>query len=198
MAPPGNPYAPVVCAAFVYESGGANLGDGLQTICINIGYRDVQASSSFLGGRAMTLTVNDGKQEGWIRVSRSCPSGNSCDSGRGGFTSQIERSPGVERLGSASGTFSVGHSAAVRATASLTDGSVPPGHYIKIYWQGWPKDEDPACKATNGSQCTSSRQMAPAGNPYAPIVCAAFVYESGGTNLGDGYQAICINLGYRN
>jgi hypothetical protein len=153
--------------------------------------------SSFLGGRALTLLVTDGIREGWIRVTRSCPTGNSCDNGRGGFTSQIERGPGVEPLGSTSGTWYVGHAATIHATASLTDGTVPAGHYLKIYWEGWPRDEDPACKATSGSQCTSSRQMAPPGDPHAPIVCAAFGYESGGTNLGDGFQPVCITLAYR-
>lgn len=74
--------------------------------------------TGFQGGSALTLTANDGVQEEWIRVTRACPGpASSCDNGRGGFSSQIERSPGLERLGSASGTFYAPHSATVRFTA---------------------------------------------------------------------------------
>jgi hypothetical protein len=198
VAPVGTPYAPTVCAALVYESGGTNLGGGYGSVCVNIAYRDTPVTSSFQGGRALTLTVNDGAHEEWIRVTRACPGpASNCDNGRGGFTSKIERSPGLPQSGSASGTFTVPHSATVRFTASLTDGTVPAGHYLKLYWQGWPKDEDPACRANSGSSCSISRSVAPAGTPYAPTVCAALVYESGGTNLAGGYGSICVNIAYR-
>lgn len=197
VAPVGTPYAPVVCAAVVYESGGTNLAGGYESICVNVSYRDAPVATSFAGGRALTLTVNDGGREEWIRATRACPTGASCDNGRGGFTTTIERSPGMQRLGATSGSFSVAHSATVRFTASITDGTVPVGHYLKIYWQGWPKDEDPACRANSGAACSISRQMAPAGTPYAPVVCATLAYESGGTNLAGGYEPICVNMGYR-
>ena len=90
----------------------------------------------------LKLTVNDGGSERWIMFERN--------------GERVTRGPGLEPLGSASGTMYVAEGAQIRVTAALAGGAVPEGHRIHVYWQGFPKDED-VCNATSGTECTFIR-----------------------------------------
>jgi hypothetical protein len=149
-----------------------------------------------MAGHRLTLTVIDGNRREWIRATRTCNGPDAaCDAGREAFKDAIiDRSPGLERLGSASGSFKVGHSANLNFTATLDDGTVPPGHYLKIYWQGYPQDRDPACRAeASASTCSFSGQMPPNGNPYFPIICAAVGANQGVAQLMSNLATVCIS-----
>jgi hypothetical protein len=124
------------------------------------------------------LTVSDGGQERWIMFDRA--------------GERVTRSPGLETLGSASGTMYLAEGAQIRVTTTLAGGAVPDGHRLRVYWQGYPRDED-VCVATSGAECTFVRQLHTLRqSPNHPIVCAGMDYVSGGTNRGLG--AVCITL----
>jgi hypothetical protein len=126
----------------------------------------------------ITLIVNDGLHEYSIAMDRG--------------TERITRSAGVDPLGSHGGAVDIKQGGSVRVSATLTDGSVPPGHRLRIYWQGFPRDED-VCSATSGAQCSASHAIHTLRqSPNHPIACAVLEYVSGGTNQGLGIP--CLTL----
>jgi hypothetical protein len=173
------PNGPIVCAGLEYLSGGTNRGLGV--VCIDLSMGKAPAAS---GGvpQSIRLNVSDGRATQWIQFDRA------------GET--VTRSPGLERLGSGSGTMYVAEGAPLHISAALVGGVVPPGHRIRIYWQGYPKYED-VCAATSGAQCVVDRRLHTlAQGPNGPIVCAGLEYLSGGTNQGLGVVCIDLHMGH--